>query len=561
MTLVNRSGSSCLYFVFISLLAGCSDTTERAVQAWFNQATHESGISFIHQSGAHGEYLLPEIMGSGVALFDVENDGDLDIYLVQSGALTDTAISAINQLYLNDGNGYFTLAEDTGLESNAYGMGVTTGDIDDDGFVDLYVTNVGTNELFRNRGDGTFEEITEQAGVGIGGFSTATLFADFDNDSDLDLFVSNYVDWTPSSEIKCFDYGTGARNYCDPGNYDRPTSDFLFKNNGDGTYLDVSTSSGIDSVKGNGLGAVATDFNADGLLDIYVANDKTPNHLWINRGNLKFVDEAFVRNAAMDDQGIAKAGMGVVAADLDYDADMDVIVVNIQTETDSVYRNEVDYFVDATARFGLTQRSRNFTRFGIVVSDFNSDGWVDIYQANGKVSYSPESEVADSFAEQNLLFVGQPEGRFEVQNSLKIQSERLIHTSRALAVGDLNSDGAIDLVVTNRDSEPYILINQYPSSERTYNIKLVRASGSPDLHAKVILSDTQGKQLMREVQVAGSYLAANSPTISMSFPENMLFTDVLVQWSDGTRENYALRDFPPIATVQRGLGLVHVERD
>ena len=550
----------CLVVFGICVFACTTERTKQSPPVWFGDTASSSGIDFKHVSGAKGEFLLPEIMGSGVAIVDIDNDGDLDLYFIQGGQIDQNGEEITNELYTNDGTGKFSQVGSSGLESSAYGMGVTTGDYDDDGFVDLFVTNVGSNELFRNMGDGTFTNQTQAAQVAGGGFSTAAVFGDFDNDDDLDLFVSNYVEWTVASEKKCYDYGTGARNYCDPGNYARPSSDFLYRNNGDGTFTDVSESSGIVSSKGNGLGAIATDFNSDGLLDIYVANDKTPNHLWINQGDLKFMNEAFTRSAAMDDQGIAKAGMGVVAHDLDFDADMDIVVVNIQTETDSVYQNEGTYFQDATPRFGLTRSSRNFTRFGIVVDDFNLDGNYDIFQANGKVTYSPESAVGDVFAEENLLFSGKSDFSFERVPNYRLVVNDSIHTSRAAAKGDLNGDGLVDIVVTNRDARPNLLMNQQSMNSRRFTFNLYGINGSPDLHGRVSIPAASGSVYLGEVQVGGSYLAANSPTVHLTLPSNMEFLDVKIQWSGGVEESYNVPNSIRNLHFQRGVGLLEEPR-
>ena len=537
---MNREGRSALRCTFpvhvlvAGLLVACSDGPEStdSSEAWFSDVAATSGVAFSHVSGAEGEFYLPEIMGSGVALFDVEQDGDLDVYLVQSGGPVDGVRADANELYRNTGNGTFELATNTGLESTAYGIGTTVGDYDNDGRVDVYVTNIGGNQLFRNSGDASFAEVSELANVANKGFSTAACFGDFDADGDLDLFVVNYVDWRIETERNCYDYGTGARNYCDPGNYDLPTSDVIYENNGDGTFNDISVASGIASSRGNGLGAVATDFDGDGDIDIFVANDKSPNHLWINQGDLTFVNEAFARGAAFDDHGIAKAGMGVVARDLDHDLDQDVIVVNIQGETDSYYRNDGAYFSDATAQVGLTRFSRNYTRFGIALVDFDHDGRLDFYEANGRVTFSPESATVDPYAEPNVLFRGASAYQFEFVDSTLVHAQRLIHTSRGVASGDLNGDGKIDLVVTNRDAPAYVLQNKTKDPGTWLAVLLENQYGSPDLHAQLHVETDLG-EYREHVQVGGSYLAANSPVIHMTFPTAPVISSANVRWSDG----------------------------
>ena len=524
----------------VVFLAGCANQEEFGKQQndWFKESSKQIGISFVHVSGASDSFNLPEIMGGGVAVLDVDNDGDLDIYFIQSGKLTRTGSQPTNELFLNDGQGQFTRAgDDAGLEDTGYGMGVASGDYDNDGDTDIFITNVGRNELFANNGDGTFSSVTESAGVGGGHFSTATLFADLDADGDLDLFVANYVEWSLRSERQCFDYGTGVRNYCDPGNYDRPTPDMLYQNNGDGTFTEVSSVSGITQYKGNALGAVASDVNGDGRLDIFVANDKTPNHLWINQGDLRFTNEAWTLGVAMDDHGIAKAGMGVVAADFDADLDTDILVVNIQTETDSLYRNEGRYFADATAELGLTRFSRNFTRFGVLLVDFNRDGYLDLYEANGKVTYSAESKVPDPYAEENILFTGTKAGKFTYRQPSEYIEELLIHTSRGAAVGDLDKDGRQDIVVVNRDAHPYVLLNKTVGPAYWLGVDALNQSGSAHLNARITVRDAE-HAWQREVQTAGSYLAASTPTVYFTFESDVTLTSLSIQWADGIEDDF-----------------------
>ncbi|MCY3858096.1 MAG: VCBS repeat-containing protein [Gammaproteobacteria bacterium] len=499
----------------------------------------ESGVTFTHISGASESLYLPEIMGAGVALFDVENDGDLDIYFVQSGGPVDSKERAGNELYLNNGMGAFNRLSASGLEDTGYGMGPAVGDYDGDGLIDVFVTNVGNNRLFRNIGNATFVDVTSAANVATNGFSTASTFGDFNADGFLDLFVVNYVDWKVSTERDCFDYGTGVRNYCDPGNYDRPTPDVLFKNNGDGTFANISVESGIASALGNGLGVIASDFNGDGKLDLFVANDKSPNHLWINQGNFTFKNEAFERGAAFDDHGIAKAGMGVAARDVDQDMDVDIIVVNIQGETDSYYRNDGAYFTDATARVGLTRFSRNFTRFGVALFDFDHDGRLDFYEANGRVTFSAESETADPYAESNVLFKGGAARKFEFVEPALVHKQALIHTSRGVAAGDVDGNGTIDLVVANLGAPAYVLRNTTEPTGPWLGVDLLSSRGSPDLNARLILETDLGSYL-GEVQVSGSYLAANSASIHLTFPTTPVIVNASVLWSDRTVQDIKL---------------------
>ena len=524
-----------LAIAFCVLLPACDNPTDKP---WFEETSSQAGISFEHRSGASGKYFLPEIMGGGVAIADLDNDDDLDIYFAQSGSLENPNTSEGNALYLNQGNGTFALSENSGSEDTGYGIGVATGDYDNDGDVDLYVTNVGSNALLQNDGNASFTNQTFSAGVGDQGFGSSATFADLDGDGFLDLFVVNYIDWHQATEMECYDLGTGIRNYCDPSNYDRPAQDRLYRNNQDGTFTDITEEAGITRAYGNGLGVVAADFNMDGSLDIAVANDRTVNQLWINHGNMQFKDESFEWGSAMDDQGIAKAGMGIVAGDLDDDQDFDLLIVNIEGETDSYFQNESSYFKVATARVGLTQVSRGYTRFGTVLEDFNNDGVFDLFLANGRVNYSPESEVEDPYAERNLLFQGTDVGRFQYvpENWIKDPSA-FIHTSRAAAYGDLDNDGSIDIVVVNRDAQPYLLMNTSSSPNSWLQIRLINQLGRDDLHAELTIETSIGKET-RMVQTGGSYLSAHSPYIHVGLGESVDVVHALVSWRDGTQEMF-----------------------
>ena len=380
---------------------------------WFREAAMERGIDFVHESG-HGEpYLMPEIMAGGAALFDMDGDGDLDAYLVQGGSLKG-APRHFNQLYRNDGSGRFENATaGSGSGDGGYGMGVATGDYDGDGDTDLYVTNVGANALLQNDGPGSFTDVTAPARVGDRSWGAGAAFLDYDGDGDLDLFAANYIDWSLEARKECAN-SLGGPDYCSPRDYNAPARDLLYRNNGDGTFDDVSAAAGLDAAFGNGLGVVCGDFDGDGRTDIFVANDSVMNQLWMNRGDGTFADEALLRGCALDEGGIAKAGMGVSAVDVDDNATLDLLVVNLESETDSFYRNQGTYFTDATAAAGLAWGSHLYTRFGVGILDFDNDGRLDLYAANGRIDRGSSAvRAGDPFAEPNLLLSGRPDGRFE----------------------------------------------------------------------------------------------------------------------------------------------------
>src|SRR4051812_36051369 len=457
---------ACLLLTHLCL-TGCRRSpdardVQTTAQPWFEEIGARAGVGFVHQSGHGQRHYLPEIMGGGAALFDMDNDGDLDLYLVQSGRLslerdglsqasTDPPVGSGNRLYRNRGDGTFEdVTDSSGAGTRGYGMGVTAGDFDNDGFTDLYVTSVGHNVLLRNDGRGHFVDVTAKAGVASSGWSTSAAFVDYDGDGALDLFVAHYLNWRPSAEVDCFSL-TGVADYCSPASYDLPSAATLYHNNGDGTFTDVSARAGILAAVGNGLGVVAGDFNGDGRIDIFVANDRTPNLLWLNQGGGRFREAALTMGCALDQDGTAKSGMGVDAVDVDDDGDLDLLVVNLDGESDSFFRNQGRFFNDDTVTAGLRTASRRFTRFGMALLDFDNDGYLDLYEANGRVGRQSEVYSPDPYAEPSLLLRGFAGPRFEVIPGGGTSS-RLVAASRAAAFGDIDNDGGIDIVVVNRDS-------------------------------------------------------------------------------------------------------------
>jgi hypothetical protein len=556
----------CSALLAAALEIGCTrreaprDDTPAGV--WFEEVAEARGIRFVHRSGHRDRYLLPEIMGGGAALFDMDNDGDLDAFLVQSGSVSNPADkSSGNRLFRNRGDGTFEDATDgSGTVTRAYGMGVAAGDYDNDGDVDVYVTGLGANALLRNEG-GRFADVTARARVAASGWSTSAAFVDYDADGDLDLFVARYIDWSPSTELDCYSL-TGVPDYCSPRNYDAPTSSLLFRNEGNGTFTDVSDAAGLRRAVGNGLGVVAGDFDADGRIDLFVANDSTPNHLWMNAGGGRFAERGLVAGVAIDEDGRAKAGMGVHAADSDDDGDLDLLVVNLDGESDSFYRNEGPFFVDATAAVGLRTVSRPFTRFGTAMLDFDNNGLLDVYEANGRVGLQSERFSSDPYAEPNVLFRGiQGSGvrgqgsAFEEVRPRGGTARPLIATSRGAAFGDIDNDGGIDILVSNRDAAPHLLRNTAPSRGHWISLRVVDDHGRDALGARLRISVGQ-RRIHRDVLAAYSYLASNDPRVHVGLGQAARMDEVHVTWPDGTTELYGPFDADRIVTLRRGDGSV-----
>jgi hypothetical protein len=557
--------AGCLFSLLLSVACGsgspgpgsengAGDSAAPKGPAWFVEESQSRGLVFTHQSGATESLLFPEIIGGGAALLDIDNDGDLDAYLVQSGDLRAPASAAgENRLFENRGDGQFEdITATSGSGDRGYGMGVVTGDYDNDGDVDIYVTNVGPNTLLRNNGDGTFTDATAASGTGDAGWGTSGAFLDYDNDGDLDLFVTNYVEWTQKIEMTCYN-ANGLDDYCLPTNYSTPAIDLLYRNEGDGSFTDVSESSGLRTAFGNGLGVAVGDFDANGLSDIFVANDTMLNQLWLNQGGGRFVDESLLRGCALDEHGKAKAGMGVGINDIDDDGDEDLLVVNLRGQTDSVFRNENGFFEDATGNFGLGQTSRWFTRFGVGLVDFDNDGHLDLFEANGRVVMNSESQYDDPYAEPNTLFHGQPEGRFEAVEPAGGVAQELVATSRAAAFGDVNGDGGMDVLIVNRDGKAHLLINSVSERGNWISLRVLDDHGRDALGAQLRWSQS-GREMTRVVRSAYSYCAANDAAVHVGLGSEDQIDSVEVRWPDGSLETFGPLAAGGTVVVEKGSG-------
>jgi hypothetical protein len=506
--------------------------------AWFVDEAAERGLVFTWRSGHAGKHYFPEIMGGGAALLDVEGDGDLDAYLVQAGSiLARPEERPANQLFENRGGRFADVSAASGTDDRGYGMGVATGDADGDGRTDLYVTNVGPNVLYANRGDGSFADRTTTSGTGDPSWSTSAAFFDPDRDGDLDLYVVNYVAWSVEGERVCYTQ-PHPEDYCSPNSYGAPAPDTLYCNEGDGTFRDVSFQAGVRAALGNGLGVVCGDFDGDGWSDVFVANDGSLNLLWQNRGDGTFADRAMPAGVAVDQEGRKKAGMGTHAVDVDHDGDEDLLVVNLAGEGDSFYRNDGTHFSDRTPLVGLAGVSRSFTRFGVGFADFDQDGWLDLYQSNGRVTRRPEATSAAAFDEANLVFRGRADGRFEEVLPRGGTAELLVDTSRAAAFGDVDGDGALDVLVVNRDAPAYLLMNRV-SARGGWVAFAVREANGRDALGAVLAGELGARPLVRSVRSAYSYCAASDARVHVGLGAASELGPVTVTFGDGTRERFA----------------------
>jgi len=524
-----------------------------AAEEAFTERAAELGLDFVHLNGASGKLYLAEILGSGAALWDYDQDGDLDLYLVQGGRLEarppanegreqpDQPLGRLfRNLLIESGRLAFRDATaESGLRAAGYGMGVAAGDFDNDGDPDLYLANLGRNQLWRNNGDGSFTEITAAAGADDPRFSTGAAWLDYDDDGFLDLFVCNYVDFSLESHKECRG-PSGLIDYCGPLSY-QPYPDRLLRNRGDGTFSDDSASSRIASEYGGCLGVAADDFDLDGRLDLYVANDALANQLWINRGDGRFENRALLAGCAFNAEGKAEGSMGIDSGDYDGDGDPDLFMTHIFEEKNTLYRNlGSGSFEDASFDVGLAAPSYGRTGFGTAWIDYDGDGWLDLLIANGAVRFYPRSRSAAQpypLDERNQLFRNLGGGRFEETSAAGGPAFELSEVSRGAAFGDLDNDLDPDVVITNNGGPVRLLINQAGNRSRWLGLRLLR--GKRDAYgasAGVQLED--GRVLWRRVRAEGSYASSNDPRIAFGLAAEHQVVGVTVRWPGGRCEQW-----------------------
>ncbi len=514
------------------------DTTAptKPAPAWFEVRTG-SGIDFVLHSGTTtGECYLPEIVCGGVGLIDYDADGDLDVFLVQGGSPNDNTAS--DRLYRNRGDATFEdVTESAGLIENAYGMGCAVGDYDGDGDQDIYVTNVGPNVLWRNDG-GRFTNVSTESGVADPSFSASAAFADYDRDGDLDLFVTNYVRWNRNAEITCR-HGDGRPDYCQPNNYNAPATDRLYRNNGDGSFRDVTQESGIGAVFGNGLGVVVGDYDNDGSTDFYVANDAMSNQLWLQTSPGKFEDKAIPRGVAVNASGKKEAGMGIVSFDWGADGDQDLFLSHLSQETNTFYENQGTYFEDNTNPLGLGMTSKSDTGFGIGLGDFDLDGSLDLYIANGRVQRTNTlSGQSDPYAQPNRLYRGAG-ARFDGVEPIGGTAEPVVFTSRGAVFGDLDGDADLDGVIQNRDASITLLINRWASKDRHGLILDLRTEdGRIAVGSKTRLKRDGGWTEWRVSDPASGYCSSQDPRVHFGLGARPTAEEIQVLWPNGSTKTY-----------------------
>jgi enediyne biosynthesis protein E4 len=518
----------------LALISCGHKVTNETTAPWFQDVAPASGINFIHKPGATGQFYMPEIMGSGAALLDYDGDGDLDVLLLQSGHGS--------RLYRNEliptGKLRFTdVTRESGFDYAGYGMGIATGDFDNDGRIDVLVTGYGGNALYRNLGGGVFRNVTAESPdiILAGKWSTGAAFFDYDRDGRQDLIIVNYLDYSMANNKRCY-APTGELTYCTPKVYP-PASAHLFHNEG-GRFVDVTKQSGMNRALGRGLGVAVFDANGDGWPDVFVANDASANHLWINQRDGTFVERGLQSGVAYGEEGVEKAGMGVAVGDYNNDGHEDLLVLNLMREGATLFNNDGHgSFADVSLKTGIHAITFPYTGFGAGWIDFDNDGWLDLFLANGAVTLREEQRGQPyPFLERNLLIRNDGRGRFidESDRAGAVFTQRGV--SRGAAFGDIDNDGSMDILVSTNNGPARILRNNLPH-RNWLNVQI----DGPGLGigARVAVKAGGLPELWRRVHTDSSYLSASDARVHFGLGDATHIERVTVYWPDGSQSTYA----------------------
>lgn len=518
-----------------------------------------SGITWKHTSGKSPEHYLPETTGAGCAFFDYDNDGWMDIYFVNSGKCDffDPNPPLRNALYHNNRDGTFTdVTLKAGVAGGGYGQGVAVGDYNGDGFPDLYVTQYGRSILYHNNGDGTFTDVTEKAGVAAPGWSSSAVWFDYDNDGKLDLFVCQFVEFSKAKNKDCRTGEDAKRGYCIPHVY-RPMASWLFHNNGDGTFTDVSKSSGIAAHLGKAWGVVATDINNDGLMDLFVANDTVANFLFANRGHGKFDEIGEVAGVAYSTEGRPRSGMGVDSGDFDQDGWMDLFVANIDREMYSLYRNNHDEsFDDQAGSTGIASATRLMSGWGLKFLDFDNDGNLDLFLANGNPDDLIEQlQPQVKYEEPPLLF----RGNGKVFENISGQAGPIFSqplSARGMAIGDFNNDGSTDVLISVNNGAPILLRNNAARGNHWLGVKLAGTKSNPDAVGARITYQAQDLKRSRMKVGGGSFLSDHDPRVVLGIGKRTKIDWLEIKWPQpgGATERFTGLPLDRYITIVEGQG-------
>jgi enediyne biosynthesis protein E4 len=543
-----------------ALLALFIDTSGPDVH--FADVTRAAGIGFAHQNSATSNKYLLETMGGGVALLDYDNDGRLDVFLTNGARIADPMPDGghpdkadpkfWNRLYRQTPDGTFVdvteKAHLTGMPQNRYGMGAAVGDYDNDGFEDLYLTNYGANTLYHNNGDGTFTDVTDHAGVAAAGWSASAGFFDYDNDGRLDLFVTRYVDWSFQNNHYCGERRPGYRSYCHPDNYEGAT-DLLYHNNGDGTFSDVSERSGIAKSVGKGLGVSFADYDNDGFVDIYVANDSVQSFLFHNNGDGTFAEIGLLAGVGFNEDGKTFAGMGVDFADYDNDGRPDIFVTDLSNERYRLFRQNPDgTFRDVTNSTGVGGATQLFSGWSTRFFDYDDDGWKDLFVAQGHVMDTIDKTAPNLKYLQSPLLLRNKSGQFEPVDAGEALEQQW--AGRGAAFGDLDNDGDVDIVLSNVGQRAVILRNEGGNRNNWLQIRTVGTTSNRDgIGCRVKVVSASGATQYFTITTAVGYLSASEGRLTVGLGRD---SDALVEirWPSGAIQRFAAAKAGQVLTAR-----------
>jgi hypothetical protein len=561
LALSKRRGRAAARLLAVPLAASVASAAPPAAPArgvQFTDVTAAAGIRFKHTSGAAGKKYLPETMGSGAVFLDADGDGRQDLFLVNSKAWTRTpGRRTLSALYRNNGDGTFAdVTAAAGLAVELYGQGAAAADFDNDGRTDLYVTALGGNKLFRNLGGGKFADVTARAGVGGGGFSSSALWFDYDQDARLDLYVTRYVEWTAEKDLFCTLDGR-TKSYCTPESY-RGQSPLLYRNKGDGTFEDATARAGLHNPKAKALGVAMLDENGDGWYDLFVANDTQPNNLYRNNKNGTFTDVATTAGVAFSEAGVARAGMGVDAADYDLSGRPSVVIGNFSNEMMALYHNEGGgLFIDAAPGSTIGQVSQLTLAFGCFFFDHDLDGWLDIFAANGHVADDIERvQPKVRYAQAPHLFRNVDGKRFEAVTSRLGPALQRPVVGRGAAYADYDADGDLDVVLTTNNGPAYLLRNDGGNRNHWLRVRTVGTRANRDgIGARVTVTLPDGRKPWAVVKTGSSYLSQSELPLTFGLARHAKAARVEVSWPGGATDVLTDVAANQAITVTEGKGL------
>ena len=524
----------------------------------FVDVTDEAGLRFRHTSGAFGQKYMPETLGAGGVWLDVDDDGWQDIVLVNSTTWPGQSTSGSHaMLYRNNGNGTFDdISSGSGVDIPLYGLGGAAGDFDNDGRTDLYLTALGQNRLLRGQGDGTFVDVTDASGTGDPGFSTSAVWFDYDNDGYLDLFVTNYVEWTPEIDLYCTLDGA-TKSYCTPESYQGQSST-LYRNLGNGTFEDVSMPAGVSNPSAKALSASMFDVDSDGWMDLFVTNDTQPNQLFRNQGDGTFDDIAVVAGVAFSEAGIARAGMGVDAADYDGSGRPSLIIGNFSNEMMALYHNEGNgLFIDEAPRSALGRATLLTLTFGCFFFDYDLDGWLDVFAANGHVADDVEQvQSRVTHAQRPQLFHNAGRGRFEeiVEEAGNALQQPMV--ARGAAYADFDNDGDLDILMTSNGGAPRLLRNDGGNTNNLLRVKTVGTESNRDGIGARVEVTTGGQRRWQMVKTGSSYASQSEVPLTFGLGDQMSVELMRVVWPSGQVDEVTGIAANEFLVVEEGRGTV-----